>query len=809
MMRLNGRRSWEQFFGVVLLLGFSTFSGLGRSALADTNPIVIDGTSPGRVYDGVGGLSAGASSRLLIDYREPQRSQILDYLFKPNYGASLQICKVEIGGDANSTDGSEPSHMHTATDQDYHRGYEWWLMQQAKKRNPSVKLYALEWAVPAWVNPTGKDVWTDNNIAYILSFLRHTKSDYGLTIDYVGGWNERGNNAAWYEKFRKALDSAGFHSTKIVADDSFNWDAAKVLQQDPAFARVVDIIGDHYVDTSSKNLASSQWKAAFASGKPLWHSEMGSGPYDSSAPNLARVLNWGYINDRTVSNINWSTVWATLPGFVFSKCGLMEADQPWSGHYDVGPSLWSFAHTSQFVQVGWQYLDNSCGFFDDQPDHGSYVTLRSPLKLPEGADYSVVVETTQATQPRTVTLQVQGGLNHSPLHVWRSDLSSQNPDDWFIKQATIQPVGGRFTLTLLPHCVYSLSTTTGQAKGQVSQPIPQSHPLPLPYADTFTGYRLGATPRLLSDMQGCFEIAPAQGGRAGVCLRQTAIGSPVFWSARGTPFTVVGDLQWGDYSVSSDVLQEAPGWVDLLGHASNVGQGVFSAYHLRLGESGVWSLMYIADKVSETLASGTASCRVGTWHNLALKFDNSQITASIDGKIVADRVRGDRTTGGMVGFQVSSWQPAEFSHLKVTPLPGGRMAYNAVATASTFQPGYEPSQATDNDPNTLWHTSFALAEAPLPQWITLDLGTVRPVTRLRYLPRQDGNSNGIITKYNIYASLNGKTFGAPIASGTWAGEAFLKSVDLTPVQARYIRLEAVEAKGGFCSAAEVTAYGPK
>lgn len=30
-------------------------------------------------------------------------------------------------------DGSESSHMHTAYDQNYNRGYEWWLMKEAKK----------------------------------------------------------------------------------------------------------------------------------------------------------------------------------------------------------------------------------------------------------------------------------------------------------------------------------------------------------------------------------------------------------------------------------------------------------------------------------------------------------------------------------------------------------------------------------------------------------------------------------------------------------------------------------------------------
>jgi len=30
-------------------------------------------------------------------------------------------------------DGTESSHMHTADDENYQRGYEWWLMVEAKK----------------------------------------------------------------------------------------------------------------------------------------------------------------------------------------------------------------------------------------------------------------------------------------------------------------------------------------------------------------------------------------------------------------------------------------------------------------------------------------------------------------------------------------------------------------------------------------------------------------------------------------------------------------------------------------------------
>ena len=87
-------------------MAFSLFGSVAPSYVVD------DSGGLGRVFDGIGGLSAGASSKFLVTYPEPQRSEILDFLFKPNFGASLHILKVEIGGDAQSTEGTEASHMH-------------------------------------------------------------------------------------------------------------------------------------------------------------------------------------------------------------------------------------------------------------------------------------------------------------------------------------------------------------------------------------------------------------------------------------------------------------------------------------------------------------------------------------------------------------------------------------------------------------------------------------------------------------------------------------------------------------------------
>ena len=76
-----------------------------------SSSVTVDPDGEGLPYDGHGGLSAGASSRLLFDYAEPARSEILDYLYKPKFGANLWVCKVEIGGDTQSTDGKRSSAL--------------------------------------------------------------------------------------------------------------------------------------------------------------------------------------------------------------------------------------------------------------------------------------------------------------------------------------------------------------------------------------------------------------------------------------------------------------------------------------------------------------------------------------------------------------------------------------------------------------------------------------------------------------------------------------------------------------------------
>jgi len=141
----------------VLVLLLSAPTGLlwpPAAGTATTTAVTVDGTQPGLTFDGIGAISGGGgNTRLPIDYPEPQRSQLLDYLFKPGYGASLQLLKIEVGGGTNSTDGAEAGHEHTRA---------WWprrstvapWVRSATTHSPAARPVSASWVTRTTSSPS-------------------------------------------------------------------------------------------------------------------------------------------------------------------------------------------------------------------------------------------------------------------------------------------------------------------------------------------------------------------------------------------------------------------------------------------------------------------------------------------------------------------------------------------------------------------------------------------------------------------------------------------------------------------------------
>ena len=669
----------------VLLLGLTLLSGrIPTPAYAATNTaVVVDGTSSGRTFDGIGAISGGGgNARLLYDYPATQRSQILDYLFKPGYGAALQILKVEVGGDTNSTDGAEASIEHTKGTVDCDSGYEWWLMEQAQARNPNIKFYALSWGAPGWIG--NGTFYSQDMIDYLMSWLGCAKQ-HGLAISYIGGWNERTFDASWYESLKSAITSNGYTSTQLVGGDEANWDIATSMKSDTNLYNAVDIAGAHYPCVFPAMTSCSSTSDAQTLGKPIWASESGSENAENGAAPVARALNRGYIDAKMTAYINWPILASLYQNLYFHDQGLITATQPWSGAYSVGRTAWTIAQTTQFTSPGWKYLDTATGYLGGNRGNGSYVSYAAPDK----SAWSTVFETMDATASQTVTLSVAGGLPGGALHVWSTDLSAPGTaTPHMVQNVDLTASGGTYTLTLAPGHIYTVTTTTGQGAGSTTSP--QRTQLALPYSDSFAGYSAGQEAKYLSSMNGAFQAASCGGGRTGECLRQMAPVQPIRWTAEHSdlPYTLMGDLGWSNYTVSSDILLEQSGSAaEIIGRAGSQGKfnGGLNAYHLRLSDTGAWSLLKTSGSWTwTTLASGTVTAPgTNTWHNLSLSFQGTAITAKIDGSTVGT-VADSSYGGGQVGLGTAGYYPVQYSHLSITPgtVPDLSGTYKIVSVSS-------------------------------------------------------------------------------------------------------------------------------
>jgi hypothetical protein len=644
--------------------------------------IVIDGDRPGPVFQGIGAISGGGgNSRLLIDYPPRERGQILDYLFTPHFGASLQMLKLEIGGGGFSSDGSEPSVEAVRGRLDCGAGYEFWLAHQALARNPAIKLYGLQWSAPSWVTDGHGGLWSTADVRYVIDWLRCARQS-GLAVSYVGGWNEHYQGIAvqraWFVDLRRALDTAGFTGTQIVVADQtpqlpeahgrrlgyfplLVWQTvADNMAEDPAFARAVSVLGVH--DTCGLPttgylcvVAAKARTLAASAGKPLWESELGATPSTGADParpgpgGLARALNDAYNEAGITGILVWPLVDAMPQDLPHENRGLVWAGRPWDGNYEVTPLTWVIAQTTQFTAPGWRHVGGANGGL---PARGSYVTYQAPGR----SAWTLVAQTSVAIAAQQVTVRVTGGLPTRAVHVWSTNLRGPGQ---FVRRGDITPHGGAFTATLQPGFVYTFTTTTGQSRAGGHPPaVPAVGPMPLPY--TAAPDAAGMT-RMLCPIEGSF-------GYVHGVLTQTTVGEPVEWHYLGpspAPYAILGWNTWRDYTVSARVVLPRSGTASPPPGAALIArfQGFrgttvshFRGYELEVRGDGAWQLAANGPR-PEALASG----RVAAAHAYAMSVTTrgSTISALINGVHVAT-VTNRAYRDGPAGLASLGYYPVQY-----------------------------------------------------------------------------------------------------------------------------------------------------
>lgn len=189
------------------------------------------------------------------------------------------------------------------------------------------------------------------------------------------------------------------------------------------------------------------------------------------------------------------------------------------------------------------------------------------------------------------------------------------------------------------------------------------------------------------------------------------------------------------------------------------------------------------------------------------------------GPLTPDQVRSTPTT---FGFIIRPAVKSELPNLVKVSATGRKMVKDImqqmkqnqqntglqIAFASSQEPDEgDASYLVDGDPSTIWHTMYSITLAKYPHWVDFDAGKQKVIKGFTYLARQDGSLNGCIKDYEIYVSNDNKTWGEPVAKGSFEKTAKLQKVMFgKPVKARYVRLRALNEQSGqdYASGAEFT-----
>ncbi|XP_076075619.1 galactocerebrosidase-like isoform X2 [Mytilus galloprovincialis] len=587
---------------------------------------VDDSRGLGRRFDGIGAISGGGATSLLVrHYPTKLRDEILDYLFKPNFGASLQILKVEIGGDSQSGEGSEASHMHNSWDENYYRGYEWWMMKEAKKRNPDILLYGLPWGWPGWIgNGTHNPYYNVNTTAvYIIKWIQGAKKYHDLDINFVGIWNELAYSIEYIKTLRRSLDQNGFHDVKIVAVDG-GFEIINDMLKDPELFDAIEYIG-----TIAWNMIS------------------------------------GYYN--------------ALP---FIRQSLMTANSPWSGNYVINNPIWVTAHTTQFTAPGWRYLKHNSGV-GELTNGGSYVSLVSP----DEKNLTIVMETMTSLhsvcfyqQPKfnvtlqTITLQLKGSFALiDSMALWYSRLGYDGGEtETMMYEGRVDVKDGKINLNLYPDMVVTLTTLTTGQKGSHQNP-PQDKPFPFPYTENFEEYNETEQPKYMAQQLGCFEVHISTDGNHGNVLRQMVLEQPVYWTAADRlkrTANLIGDYSWEDITVSIDAKTGEINGTTGVFLAARVDRGGVKTG----GALGVFFYLYPSLQMykltsdiggKSVLKFGAAHMANKGWNTLKLILQGYQVEGYLNGQYLFESDIQNVPLTGFIGFGTSDYGYTDYDNLAI------------------------------------------------------------------------------------------------------------------------------------------------
>ncbi|MZQ83846.1 family 43 glycosylhydrolase [Paenibacillus sp. 5J-6] len=836
-----GRKIFASCLAVSLVT--PAFYGLTpQKASAATTSINLDPSNMQQAWDGWGTALAWFGN-VTGGWNEATKEALADALYSPE-GLNFNIARYNIGGGENPAyetmrqGGEVPGFSPSAGVYDWTQdaNQRWWL--GAAIARGADKLEAFSNSAPYYMTVSGSttgnsDAWKDNlksteydNFAdYLATVVKHFDTE-GIKFDTLSPINEpntnywgfgggqegshwdTGSQAKMINAARAKLDSKGLQSVAISAMDETSVDTF-MTDWNSYDAATKNNIGQMNTHTYSGSNRTAVRDAAKAAGKPLWMSEVDLGPsgvahnHDDFEPALA-------LAERIMTDITWlePKAWVLWQAIESEKnmqkenmnWGLLHADFDTQDWY-YGKKYYAMAQFSKFIPQGSRFIadnnDNTLAAYDPSKNK-IYVVYKNANTTSQdiSLDMSQFDAVTGTATPyvSSATENVEQQANVPILNkTLTTTIGPKSITTFVIDGAsytgnTVIPQSG-MTATASssasgegPEKTLDGNTGTNWHSSWSGTPAPAPHSITYNLGNSYNDvYQLKYLPRQDSSYNGVatkYEIAV---------------------STDGTNFNKVAEGTWSNNKAEKTATFSAVSatHVKFTVTQSNNGSGTQfgSAAEIKILRKPGFTVDTVLLNQIFTSAEAliTANPSLTTLQTLVNEGKTIRDTAYVTQEAIT-------TIAGKITAEYNTQSNST-----------GRIPQSQMTASSTSSASDERSAKTlDGDTGTKWHTAWDGSYTPLPHSITYNLNKAYDgVYKLSYVPRQDADWNGVVTKFEISVSSDGTAF-TKVAEGTWDADRLEKSATFNARGASYVKFTALASKSDagkqYASAAEINLF---
>lgn len=834
------RRLSMSFLSISLVVPM--FMGLtGEKVSAAVTSIKLDPNHMQKPWEGWG-TSLAWFGNVTGGWNEKVKDALADSLYSPE-GLNFNIARYNIGGGENPAyntmrqggeiPGFSPSPGVFDWTQDANQ--RWWL-QAAKERGANI-LEAFSNSAPYYMTESGSTTghwdsgkdnlkWDeyDNFANYLTEVVKHFKDEWNIDFDYLSPVNEPNTNywgfgggqegSHWdvgsqmkiINTTRAKLDAANLQSVEIAAmDESIldtfvsNWNS-----YDETTKANVGKMNTHSYGGSKR---AEIRDAAKAADKTLWMSEVDLGPsgiahdHDDFEPALA-------LAERIMTDITWlePTAWIAWQAIESEKnmqkdkenmnWGLLHADfdtQEWW----YTKKYYAMQQFSKFIPQGASFIadtdDNTLAAYDPSTNK-IHIVYRNPSVTSQNISLDLSqFDTVTGDATPYVSSTTENVVQKAKVPVLdkmlQTSVGAKSITTFVIDGASFK---GN---SLIPQSDMTVTASSAQSGEAAERSLDGDqwtnwHTSWDPYdgGPHSITYDLGAH---YDDVNKLSYLPRQDKDWNGIITKFT-----IEVSSDGNVFTPVAQGTWkNDKSEKTATFNSQKAkFVKLKVDESN-GSGAQYASAAEI------NIMRKSNFTVDTTLLANAISRAEDY--ITANSGNANVSHLQDlvneGKVIQSNTLATQEDITKIINKLN----VEYSVLGQGLIPQSQMT--ATADNSASEDG--PEKTIDGDAGTKWHTAYNNEYSTLPHYITYNLGKAyNGIYMLKYLPRQDVDWNGVITKFEVSVSNNGTDF-TKVAEGTWAADKTEKTATFNAKGAEYVRFTALESRSDagkqYASAAEI------